>query len=256
MKLSAMLICRNEAQRYLEVCIRSLLTFCDEIRAVDDDSVDGSHSIMQKLGVEVLRNDRTEFFEHEGRARQKLLDWTMEGNPTHCVVVDADEFVADGTLLRAAMEEGSHTGVWKLTMTEIWGANETGLLVRQDGDWKPRPVGIAFAVPPDHFTNRQTRRHWRMHDRALACGRTPLHITMAGNRTTSEPVTEILHFGWACEADRAERYERYVVHDGGQHHASKHLNSIMWGDDQVQTSLMKWPPALDKTTLAKRANRK
>jgi hypothetical protein len=255
MKLTAMvMVGPGEDDRYLAPFFAHLLDFCDEVRVRNEG---GAWDVPRSLNLRrvVAKNVQPTFFEHEGRARQELLEWAMEGQPTHLLAIDADEFIADGQALRAAMEKGSHTGVWKLTMTEIWGAGEDRLAVRQDGDWKPRPIGIAFAVPPDHHTNRQTRRHWRMHDRALACGRTPLWITMAGNRTTSEAVTEILHFGWACEADRAARYERYVIHDGGQHHANKHLNSIMWGDDQVQTSLMKWPPALDKETIVKRANR-
>lgn len=258
-----MMVVRNEADRYLQPCLRHLLEFCDEIRILDDGSTDewNQQAVWwegvreHEERIKVLWHDTSTFYEHEGRTRQALLEWTMEGHPTHILAIDADEFVGDGKLLRANMEQGSHTGVWKLTMTEVWSAGEDWLGVRQDGDWKPRPIGIAFAVPPDHWTNRQIRRHYRMHDRALACGRTPLYITMAGNRTTSEAVTPILHFGWACEADRAARYARYVEHDGGAHHASKHLNSIMWGDDQVQTRLASWPPALDKEALVRRANR-
>lgn len=256
MKLIAMMIVRNEADRYLRPCLDHLLEFCDEIRVVDDGSDDGSMEVLAAYpGIEVERNEAPQFYAHEGRARQALLEWTMKGQPTHVLAIDADEFVADGKLLRANMEKGSHTGVWKLTMTEIWGVDDDWMHVRMDGDWKPRPIGIAFAVPEDHWTNRQLRRHWRMHDKALACGRTPLWITMSGNRTTTDPVTDILHFGWACEADRQARYDRYVEHDGGAHHASRHLESIMWGDDQVQTRLAAWPPALDKPTLRLRANR-
>ena len=36
------------------------------------------------------------FYEHEGRARQKLLTLTQELEPTDVLAIDADEFVADG----------------------------------------------------------------------------------------------------------------------------------------------------------------
>jgi len=257
MNLVASVICHNEADRYLRPCLDHLLEFCDEIRVLDDGSTDDFREIgwYDDERVQIMRNSESVFFQHEGRARQQLLEWTMEASPTHMVVVDCDEFVGDGELLRLMMQEEGTTGVWKLTMTEVWQAGEDWLAVRQDGDWKPRPAGIAFEVPPDHWQNRQTRRHWRMNDRALACGRTPIYTTMVGNRTVSEPITPILHFGWACEADRAARYARYVEHDGGVHHNPKHLNSIMWGDDQVKTSLMDWPEGLDKKTLLARANR-
>lgn len=256
MKLVAMMIVRNEVDRYLRVCLDSLLGFCDEIRILDDASEDAFREI-DWLGerVQIQRNSEPQFFEHEGYARQALLDWTMEGNPTHILAIDADEIVGDGQALRRALEEGSATGVTKLSMTEIWGADEDYLFVRTDGDWRPRPIGIAFAVPEDWWTNRQIRRHFRIRPEALACGRTPAWITMAGNRTTTEAVSDILHFGWACEADRDARYQRYVVHDGGQFHKNKHLESIMWGDDRVKLARIPWWPDLDKDVLLERVNR-
>lgn len=255
MKLIAMMVVRNEAFRYLAPCLESLLGFCDEIRVLDDQSEDDSAEICEAAGAFVMRNDRTSFFVNEGQTRQALLEWTMAGDPTHILAIDADEFVADGEILRMALGEDSHTGIVKLAMTEIWGADYDWLSVRTDGAWKPRPVGIAFRVPPDHWTNRQYRRHWRMPDRALACGRVPILTSMQGNRTTTEPVTEILHFGWANVADRQARYDRYVEHDGGQFHASKHLESIMWDDDRVQTKPMRWPVMLtQKPTVLARAN--
>lgn len=256
MKLIAMMIVRNEADRYLRPCVEHLLNFCDEIRVIDDNSTDHTQELLGSYpGVEVLAQPSSTFYEHEGRTRQKLLEWTMEGQPTHILAIDADEFVGDGELLRLMMKEGSHTGVWKLTMTEVWAAGEDWLSIRHDGDWSPRPIGIAFSVPTDHWTNRQTRRHWRINDLALACGRTPLLTTAAGNRTTTEPVTPILHFGWANVSDRQGRYQRYVEHDGGRFHRNKHLDSIMWPDEMVKTNLMRWPEGLDKDLIARRANR-
>lgn len=269
LKLVASLILRNENDRFLKPCVESLQTFCDEIRAVDDNSNDGSYQTLQNMGVEVVRNDRSMFYEHEGRARQRLLEWTMEGNPTHVLAIDADEFVADGQALRAALEAPTPmptaqerrqrralpaVGVWGLQMQEIWGAGEEWLSVRQDGGWKEHPVPIVFAVPT---MNRQTVRHWRIPDRALACGRVPTEVAARSNRGHSPAVTQLLHFGWACESDRHERHHRYVVHDGGAHHASKHLDSIMWVDRRVLRTRRAWPESLvaAKPGLLERINR-
>ena len=275
MHLVASLIVRDEADKYLRESILALQQFCDEIRAVDDNSSDGSHKIMADMGVQVLRNDYSMFYEHEGNARQKLLDWTMEAEPTHVLVVDGDEIVSGGQQLREQMMEpqpeltlrerrqargtrGSRLGsvtVWRLQMQEIWGATEDHLLVRQDGGWKEHPVPICYAVPPDHFTNRALRRHWRMPDRALACGRIPAHVIGSSNRAQTPVSADILHFGWSCEADRYMRHQRYVKHDGGAHHASKHLDSIMWDDSQVQLSTRAWPVEVDKHKMLERINR-
>jgi glycosyltransferase involved in cell wall biosynthesis len=251
-----MMVVHNEADRYLGASVRSLLEFCDNVRILDDGSDDAPLDLFLKVPeVQYLRQETSSFYTHEGNTRQALLEWAMEANPTHILAIDADEFVADGQALRTAMEEGCATGVWKLSMEEVWKAEDDFLSIRWDGLWKPRPCGIAFAVPEDHHTNRQNRRHWRLPDRALACGRVPVLTQMAGNRTISEPVCPIFHFGWACEADRDARYQRYVEHDSGRHHDPKHLESIMWGDDQVELRHAPWWPALDKTALLARVNR-
>jgi hypothetical protein len=252
-KLVAMMIVKDEADRYLGACVRHLLEFCDEVRILDDGSQVPVSTISPNVFISY--NPESSFFQDEGRARQQLLDWTMEAEPTHVLAIDADEFVADGQLLRRELEKGSATGVWKLTMTEVWGADERALRIRWDGKWSPRPIGIAFEVPSAHTMRheRQTRRHYRIAP-GNATGRTPISITQAGNRTTTDPVCSILHLGWACEADREDRYARYA-NAGDFNHNSGHIKSIMFGDDLVEVRAEKWPPALDKETLLARINR-
>lgn len=272
MKLVASLIVRNEADKYLKHCVAALQEFCDEIRAVDDGSTDGTHSLMREMGVVVHRNDRSVFYEHEGRARQQLLDWTMEAEPTHVLVVDGDELVVGGGGLREALtapqpfptlRERRQRGrsslqpvtVWRLQMQEIWGASDEHLLVRQDGGWKEHPVPICYAVPAMEHGDRRAVRHWRIPDRALACGRVPTEVAVASNRSLNVAAATCLHLGWACEADRYARHQRYVVHDGGAHHASRHLDSIMWPLDRVQLSSRPWPAGVDKQKILERINR-
>lgn len=256
-KLIAMMVVRNEADRYLRPCIKHLLDFCDEIRVLNDGSDDGTFAILESFGERVQARTQVQgFYQNEGMTRQALLEWTMEGGPTHILAIDADEFVSDGQAIRRAVEKNdSHTGVWKLRMSEVWKADEEHLLLRHDGQWSPRPIGIVFKVPEMGEFRRQNRRHWRIPPVQLASGRTPILVTQASNRTTTDPICDILHLGWACEADRAARYERYVVHDGGAFHQSKHLDSIMWTDAQVRLFPVNWPQGLPKDVLLQRINR-
>lgn len=254
MNLVAMTMCGpGEDKRYLAPCLEHLLEFCDEVRVRNEG---GDWDVPRSLNLRRVRvkNAAPTFFQHEGQARQELLDWTMEANPTHILAVDMDEFVADGAKLRAAMEAGGQNGIWKLEMTEIWGADEDGLNVRTDGHWPPRPVGIAFEVPQDHHNNRQKRRHWRLPPTAGGCGRVPMLTQAAANRTSVKPTTEILHFGWACKADRQARYDRYA-NRAGFGHDNRHIESIMFGDDRVSIARMPWPESLDKATLLARVER-
>ncbi len=254
MKLIAMvMVGPGEQGRYLDPFLDHLLLFCDEVRVRSEDS---TIAWPGNVGVEVLQTPPS-FFEHEGRARQELLEWTMEGGPTHILAIDADEFIADGAWLRSEMEIGGQNGVWKLEMTEVWGATEQALEIRIDGKWPPRPVGIAFEVPQDHFVDRQKRRHWRIPDTAGGCGRVPILSQAAANRTQVPPTTAILHFGWACKADRAPRYERYASRGGFGHDNRRggHIESIMWPDEQVSITRIPWPASLDKATLLERVSR-
>lgn len=258
MKLIAMVITHNEFDRYLVECIESLQTFCDEIRVLDDSSTDDSlFWLGNQERVEVMQNDGPSFFAHEGHARQTLLQFAMQGQPTHILAIDADEFISDGQKLRAVMEEPAPRGVWALQMQEVWKVEKDKILIRQDGGWREHPVGIAFWVPPDVWANRQLRRQWRIPDRQLACGRTPVMVTHNANRSNQgvPSGTEILHFGWACESDRDARYQRYVTHDSGKFHANSHLESIMWPDERVTLSERPWPEGVDKKTLLTRCNR-
>lgn len=237
-RLVASIIVRNEADRYLAECLAALTGFCDDIVAVDDASDDGSTEILAAFGVLTQRNERPMFFEHEGRARNSLLQFTLAQRPTHVLAIDCDEFVANGQQLRQSIETSRNVHVWTLNMQEIWGGSPAALLVRQDGGWREHAVPIVYAVPP-----RRNAHVWQIADRALACGREPMAVARLRNRARPSG-TEILHFGWANEADRQARYDRYVEHDGGRFHRNTHIESIMWGDDKVETSSQPWPESL------------
>jgi hypothetical protein len=241
----------GEQDRYLAPFLDHLLDFCDEVRVRCEDT---EILFDPALAVEVMYA-KPSFFNHEGNARQQLLEHAMRGLPTHLLAIDADEFVGDGQKLRAAMEAGGQNGVWKLEMTEVWGADKDALHVRMDGKWPPRPIGIAFEVPQDHHVNRQKRRHWRLPPSAAASGRVPILTQAASNRTSVPPTTSVLHFGWACKADRVARHARYANAEGFGHD-NRHIASIMFSDAQVQTKPIPWPPSLDKKTLLARVNRK
>lgn len=248
-KLVASLITRNELDRYLPMCIEHLLEFCDEIRVLDDHSDDGTSSYLTSLNsgkIHVSSLDSGTFFDHEGHARQVLIDWTLQGSPTHVLAIDADEFISDGQELRKQIESHEKTQVFTLCMQEVWRADEQ-LSIRMDGGWVPHEVTVVWSPP---LIGRSTIRN-----QALACGRVPKEAEQLTRRGASFTGVSILHFGWACEVDRQKRYDRYAVHDGGNFHASTHLNSIMWPDHKVNLCRQRWPMALKTEQIRRRANR-
>lgn len=233
MRLVASMMVHNELGRYLPQSIAALSEFCDQVAVYDDGSTDGSGAWLSgQKNVSVLVGSDSTFFDHEGQARQRLLEWTLEAEPTHILSIDADEFVADGWAVRDACEgEGM---AWTLDMQEVWEIDGDCMCVRTDGGWRPHAVPALYRVPanPDVL---------RIADRALACGRVPTEI--AGQRAQPSG-TEILHLGWTNKAERAARHDRYAVADGGKFHASTHLDSIMWPDDRVSLEGRPWPSSM------------
>jgi len=235
MKLIASAIVRNETRRYLEPWLGHLLTFCDEVRLLDDGSTDGTREIAAGFDeVYVRANHGPAFFEDESAARNHLLTWTMQGDPDYVLSIDADEFIGDTETLRFHL--GQAAAVYSLTMREVWKIDGLKVGLRVDGLWGDRRCPLLWRAPAEL---RGTR--WRIPKRKLACGREPQAVR--GQRGFDTGVG-IYHFGWTREADRTARAERYFEHDGGRFHASKHLQSILWPDDQVGLDWQPWPPSI------------
>lgn len=255
MKLVAQMIVRNELGRYLVPAVESLLEFCDEIRVVDDGSTDGTYGWLRRRhrAVKVARTG-LEFNANEGNARQAAFEWACEGQPSHILAIDADEFVADGRAIRAACEQDmgpEYIGVWKLCMLEVWNVTPWGFETRTDGGWNPHPVPILYALP------RARDASWRIPERKLASGREPVAVRTLSRRTPHWTITEILHLGWANEGERRARYDRYRIADGGRFHSNAHLDSILWRAPRVDLCSCPWPHGLaaHSAAIARIANR-
>ena len=244
MKLVASMIVRNEMGRYLEPCIEHLRQFCDLIVVLDDNSDDGGYEYLAGLGknVVVSRSKEAPMFENEGAARQRLFENTLKESPDYILAIDADEFIEDGQRLRSMLEQDNEVEYWTTYMEEVWKADDHWLWTREDGGWHAHPIPNLYRAP------RVPDRLWSIRQQNLACGREPQMVRrMAG---MARPVgTSILHFGWARESERQSRYDRYAKHDGGQFHASQHLESILWSEDRIQLSARGWPVSLDAEAI-------
>lgn len=240
---------QGEIDRYLRVTVPALLEFCDEVRVVCEATDESCGWLQAHDRVVVDDAEPGSFFVHEGRARQRLLDFTLAGKPTHILAVDADEIVTDGQAVRSACELNQGVGVWTLGIQEVWKADAGSLWLRCDGGWD-----MQARAPVLYRAPRVGGRLWRIPDRQLACGREPVAVRQVAGRAIRLPV-ELLHFGWTNVDERAARYQRYVDHDGGRFHARQHLDSIMWPDRKVRLARRDWPAGVDREVLLARIGR-
>ncbi len=237
MKLVASVIVRNEAGRYLEACLTHLLEFCDEVRVLDDGSTDGWRDLLTESDRVIVKvregaeRDSGKDFRSHADARNELLRFTLAGEPTHVLAIDADEFVTDGQALRRSC--ASPFPALSLTMTEVWEAYPEGLCTREDGGWRAHEVTMLWRP--------QTGQSSMIRDLGPATGRTPQVVS--GMRSTPAR-SSVLHFGWAAESERQTRFEKYMRADGGKFHALTHLQSIIWPCDRISLSPLDWPTGL------------
>lgn len=248
MNLVASLIVRNEMSRYLEPCVNHLLTYCNEVRVVDDNSDDGTFEWLDEQDrVNVIRNTGPAFYEHEAQARQLLYEHVFAASPDYVLAIDADEVVGDPLLIRQACQQGQP--VYTLSLIEIWSATEDSLQVRIDGLWKARTVPILY----------KPQAGWKIRNKQLACGREPLEVVKMYGRARPTG-SSLLHLGWACSSERVARAARYDVHDGGRFHQDRHLQSILWQeqkDRRLRLASERWPNGLSEIApeIVARANR-
>ena len=235
MNICASLVVRNEINRFLAPCIEHLRAFTDRIVVLDDASDDGTEHWLRDQADEQLIVERQEvstFYRHEGQTRTRLLEVTLEQEPTHIVNLDADELVSDGPALRAMIEADPDVPAWHLPIEEVWAANEGGYFIRDDGAWNQGRT-LAWRVP-------QLGR-LAFPNRALACGRVPLQLRSVRAQPSG---VSLLHVGWLDERERVVRHARYTKHDNGRFHAGRHLASILWPPEKVGLQARAWPAGL------------
>lgn len=240
MRLVASVVVRNELSRYLDLALTHLLSFCDGVVVLDDSSDDGTYEHLHALECDderiyVTRTESPSFYVHEGQTRQQLLNATFAVDPDWVLSIDADEFVSDPDRITHVCENRSSQDVYTLTMEEVWNVDPDALWIRHDHQWKPRRCPILWRVP------KVKTGAWMIPNVKLACGREPLQVRRTRSFTSG---SSILHFGWANESERQQRYERYVEHDKGKFHRNAHLESIMWPAERVLLKSRPWPAGL------------
>lgn len=212
--ITHMVIGPNEADRYLTQVIDRVLGWTDEFHAVlDADTGMREFQIVDQYTANV-RHSKLRWEDHEGKFREDawhiMEDMMQPSLDDYIVILDADEVVTHPWSIRPAIlaNEGRRLA---FTFHEMWSPHH----YRVDGHWKPYPAWVCIPYRYDgHFQ-----------DRPLASGREPTYAARVPR--IDEPISELLHYGYARPEDRQFKYDRYQRLDGGKYHNQDHLRSIL-----------------------------
>lgn len=223
-KVHGLLVVKNEEHRYLAEFINHHEHIFDSIFAYDDHSTDRTVSLCRSKGVTVAHRDGPSFIEHEGKFRYNAwlaFEEAMNPSPKDWVfVIDADEFLVaehgdERNTLLSTIELAEYFGyiVVKMKKDEVWQINNSSCYLRKDGLWDKIKISHLFKYQPN--------ARWNM--KAMGCGSAPTYTRTQPFQTKN---INLLHFGYANEEDRKEKFDRYAnLKDHG--HNPNHIMSIV-----------------------------
>lgn len=233
-KLTAMMVVRNEADRYLRRCLESLLTFTDNIVILDDASEDNTPEICLRYPrVRLYRQSQSMFLTDEAELRRKLWHYTLENKPEWILSIDADEFLEESFVKEVPylLRQNTFKAVG-FRLFDCWG-NES--YFRVDGLWNPWLRGFST-----YLIQYQPQLESAWPPLKFHCGRLPLAYRRLAHY---ESAVRIKHLGWANPADITAKYEQAVHQDPANKYMGRdHYQSILWPPEKIK--IEKWPERL------------
>ncbi|MFP7495020.1 glycosyltransferase family 2 protein [Terribacillus saccharophilus] len=204
--LTLSMIVKNESGRYLERSLHSSLPAVDQAVIIDDHSSDNTADICRQLCAQYdvplkLIENPDASFSNETELRQQQWHETIATNPDWILNLDADE-VLDATFLTEKdrlLNQAGHD-LYSFRLYDFWDEAH----YREDPHWQAHLFYRPFLL------RYQPAFPYEWLNTPVHCGRFPENIFQLPNSISS---ICIKHFGWARQADRIRKYERYQKQD-------------------------------------------
>lgn len=206
-------------------CLTNLKHYCDEIVAFDDNSTDGTREYLEELlGKEnVISWDRTDGFENELVAKQKLLELALSKNPRWILWLDGDEVLDKKATLGGLLEFCNRNYIkgalaYRMHETQLW--NST-CWARIDSQFDDGSFIRLWRVPDDkqlHFKIEEGTHHSQFpieyHEQG-AITESPFQCIHYGNASLNHIRSKIMQYhsglgGWERHLNFEEGNYRYV----------------------------------------------
>lgn len=213
----AVMVARNEENRYLEEVLKRLSNQVDKIIFTDDCSTDNTAEIASSY-AQVYKTQEVLFTKHEGMLRSEAWkNLSNHAKPGDWVVaIDADEKLYTKTNESIGdVLNSSPFDVVNVRRYEMW--NPTSY--RVDKMWAPHNTFRIFRFAKDGVYK----------DKRLACGSEPTYVeswVRSRNYWFENPFV-MQHMGYIREEDKQSKHERYMTLDKGEFHNIIHLQSIL-----------------------------
>ncbi|MGM0884320.1 MAG: glycosyltransferase [Bacillota bacterium] len=227
-KLTAMLLVRNEADRYLKEVLDDLDQYVDEIVIVDDASTDETPQICESYGrAKVIRRNEPGF-SNEYVLRKFCWEETIKTNPDWILALDADELFEDRMKSEIRnLLNSEDVDAWSFRLYDFWGSKHS---YRDDAYW-----GTHRCYWPYLLRNLPISPVWK--ETPIHCGRIPQNILTQYRIGYSD--IRIKHYGWVNKADHKIKFDRYIKGDPDGRYNNYNLQQYYSIFDE-NPNLVKW----------------
>jgi glycosyltransferase involved in cell wall biosynthesis len=223
--LIAQMVGYNEADRFLPEVLDHINQTVDLVVFTDDCSTDNTLDIARDKGAMVMQTPENLFPKDESKLRtfawKHLERYASPGD--WILSIDCDEKFYPTEILPHFLTQDKYD-VLGVVFYHMW--NETHY--RVDKAWRPNVSQRLY-----RFREGGTFRN-----RRLACGSEPTYVFESIRQRRFYPQTgfRMQHLGYARDADKQSKFERYMSLDGGDFHAINHIRSII----DKQPTLLEW----------------